>query len=305
MKRTLHVLVVMLAVVTVTAHAHQARLDVRTSGEMRIVEGSGMNHTFNRGVPMESTQRGPAAAMNKSIAVPLRANVAQRVSFTFTPSRSGTVQLLLRGPYVVDRNDQRIAVRVLWSNLHATGTKLVNPDFSKGFDGWGRFGEAAADATVVDVDWIKPHRSARVWHDASLTQTIQVTEGQPVTITATAGYEDRQTPFDRIYRSADPRPVRVDLADGSERLGRIIDGDETTVTLRTEAGELERIPRTKLPAEVNWRSALYPADWKPGFVGPDGAFLHDFSYAGYRRGEAPIPVIQSPVFDVTQPPYSV
>lgn len=41
-----------------------------------------------------------------------------------------------------------------------------------------------------------------------------------------------------------------------------------------------------LPGESGWRSALYPADWDPGFGDPQGRFLHDFSYAGYRNGEA-------------------
>ncbi|MBL8239289.1 MAG: hypothetical protein JNM66_17825, partial [Bryobacterales bacterium] len=39
----------------------------------------------------------------------------------------------------------------------------------------------------------------------------------------------------------------------------------------------------------SWRSALYPEDWTPGFRDEQGRFLHDFSYAGYWRGEEPIP----------------
>ena len=35
-----------------------------------------------------------------------------------------------------------------------------------------------------------------------------------------------------------------------------------------------------------WRSSLYPEDWVPGFSDDEGRFLHDFSYAGYRNGEA-------------------
>lgn len=57
-----------------------------------------------------------------------------------------------------------------------------------------------------------------------------------------------------------------------------------------------------------WRSALYPAGWAPLDDGgsPDsaGRFLHDFSYAGYHRGEEPIP--DDPpgaVRDVTAAPY--
>jgi hypothetical protein len=54
-----------------------------------------------------------------------------------------------------------------------------------------------------------------------------------------------------------------------------------------------------------WRSGLYPADWAPGVRDAEGRLLHDFSHAGYRRGERPIP--ENPpglVLDVTQPPYA-
>jgi hypothetical protein len=41
---------------------------------------------------------------------------------------------------------------------------------------------------------------------------------------------------------------------------------------------------------LGWRSALYPEDWTPGYVSPDGHRIHDFSYAGYHNGAAPIGV---------------
>ncbi len=47
-----------------------------------------------------------------------------------------------------------------------------------------------------------------------------------------------------------------------------------------------------------WRSALYPEDWTPTFTDPEGRFLHDFSYAGYKYGEEPLPVIHGPLYDV-------
>ncbi len=42
-------------------------------------------------------------------------------------------------------------------------------------------------------------------------------------------------------------------------------------------------------APSSWRSLLYPSDWTPAFTDPSGAFLHDFSYAGYHRSELPLP----------------
>jgi hypothetical protein len=59
-----------------------------------------------------------------------------------------------------------------------------------------------------------------------------------------------------------------------------------------------------LPAQEAWRSALYPENWTPAFTDEAGRFLHDFSYAGYRRGEAELPRIEGPVFDVTKAPFN-
>ncbi len=52
---------------------------------------------------------------------------------------------------------------------------------------------------------------------------------------------------------------------------------------------------------ATWRSALYPADWTPEFTGDDDRFLHDVSYAGYRRSEAGLPQVIDLLgaFDVT------
>lgn len=43
-----------------------------------------------------------------------------------------------------------------------------------------------------------------------------------------------------------------------------------------------------LPATA-WRSQLYPEDWTPAHTTTQGYFIHDMSYAGYHRGELPIP----------------
>ncbi len=58
-----------------------------------------------------------------------------------------------------------------------------------------------------------------------------------------------------------------------------------------------------------WRSQLYPEDWQPvdrgGSKDAQGRFLHDFSYAGYAKGEQSIPnSVGSVTIDITQPPYT-
>lgn len=56
-----------------------------------------------------------------------------------------------------------------------------------------------------------------------------------------------------------------------------------------------------------WRSNLYPEDWAAPGLEKDfytDAFLQDFSYAGYHRGEVPIPTNQENTVDVTGAPYN-
>jgi hypothetical protein len=55
---------------------------------------------------------------------------------------------------------------------------------------------------------------------------------------------------------------------------------------------------------AGWRSSLYPDDWTPGYTDAEGRFLHDISYAGYHRAEAPLPdCAELPVINVVEAPY--
>lgn len=66
----------------------------------------------------------------------------------------------------------------------------------------------------------------------------------------------------------------------------------------------QEIASARKVLEEAGRSSLYPEDWYPGLQDDEGRFLHDFSYAGYHRGEQPIPVdIPGRVIDVTETPY--
>ena len=61
------------------------------------------------------------------------------------------------------------------------------------------------------------------------------------------------------------------------------------------------LPSDLSPPQESWRSALFPADWTPNFTGASGAFLHDFSYAGYGNGSVPLPSLEelgTPTFNV-------
>ncbi|MDY0003308.1 MAG: glycosyl hydrolase family 28-related protein [Polyangia bacterium] len=51
--------------------------------------------------------------------------------------------------------------------------------------------------------------------------------------------------------------------------------------------------------DPHWRSVLFPEGWTPDHQLPDGRFLHDFSYAGYRAGEEPLPeALPTPILSV-------
>ena len=56
----------------------------------------------------------------------------------------------------------------------------------------------------------------------------------------------------------------------------------------------------------SWRSELYPDEWLPSTTKNfyTDAFLQDFSYAGYARGEKPLPSATGTIYDVTKSPYS-
>lgn len=59
---------------------------------------------------------------------------------------------------------------------------------------------------------------------------------------------------------------------------------------------------TAVFAQSPWRSSLYPTNWQPPASTVSFAsdkLIQDFSYAGYRRGEAFIPTISGPIFNVT------
>ncbi len=52
-------------------------------------------------------------------------------------------------------------------------------------------------------------------------------------------------------------------------------------------------------AAASWRSSLYPAGWEPPTNSSFATdmLIQDFSYAGYHRGEVPVPEVAGPVFD--------
>jgi hypothetical protein len=89
-----------------------------------------------------------------------------------------------------------------------------------------------------------------------------------------------------------PTDVRTDVAMDARTDVPMDVRTDVPVDVRTDVGT---DVGTDVPgpdaAPGAWRSALFPDDWRPlhagGRADSMGRFLHDFSFAGYRRGERP------------------
>jgi hypothetical protein len=86
----------------------------------------------------------------------------------------------------------------------------------------------------------------------------------------------------------------IAIADGGQDNANVADtvSDQTQVGDADLDGGLDAESDSVLDVVTDplpWRSKLYPTDWVPGFVDGEGRMLHDFSYAGYRNSELPLP----------------
>lgn len=61
-------------------------------------------------------------------------------------------------------------------------------------------------------------------------------------------------------------------------------------TQTTAETTISTVDLTDFASLHTWRSALYPENWTPGYTNDKGQFLHDFSYAGYEKGETALPL---------------
>ena len=89
---------------------------------------------------------------------------------------------------------------------------------------------------------------------------------------------------------ASAQPDAVEVADVDAHDAPDVDAahDVDALDVRDEAVDADTAPADVWPPSGAWRSLLYPADWAPGYALAPGRFLHDFSYAGYRGGGAPL-----------------
>lgn len=103
-------------------------------------------------------------------------------AFRFVPLQSGRVELKLMGPYepTSPGSSSIYQQEVLWDDFRPEGTTIGNPGFETLLGGaisrWSGQGVATTSPVAEGV------RSLRTWHNATMTQSLTVTGGVPVTL---------------------------------------------------------------------------------------------------------------------------
>jgi endoglucanase len=128
------------------------------------------------------------SARQKDIRFGIRSWEWQEISISFTPTYDGPVELLLTGLWEQDKPGSIYRQEILWDDVSATGTTVVNGGFENSSgpapEGWMSQGPypAATEWPLADA---KPHGGAKVgvsWHNRMLSQKLEVKSGQPVSI---------------------------------------------------------------------------------------------------------------------------
>lgn len=158
--------------------AVEARFDM-SSAEVKlekgqILAGNGKIERMNW-AQGEASQRGYTA----NFAISHYAWSEARVQFV--PDRDGTVELKLMGPWEEASKGNLFQQEVIWDGINATGTNLKDGGFEQNdrLKTWagGVIETTGKNGVVRDGTYY-----ARTWHDRTLTTTLAVKGGVPVTL---------------------------------------------------------------------------------------------------------------------------
>lgn len=250
--------------------------------------------------------RGELAPYERWARVPLRPGRSQLVGVEFTPKQSGRLIVRFSGPHRVGADKKPNYLPVWIDDVRVTGATIGTTDFEKDAGGWEfeptaaeKPGDEARSGLVPGPAWFGGGRVLKVWYGSQASLPLNVTAGKKVTILARAGYAAGDTAKNHLVLPEE-KPATLKTKSGETIEGVIFDRIGDQVLVRKTGGEVVKLAIADLENFPAWRSKLYPADWQPGYASPDGFFLHDFSYAGYHRGERPIPDVAGPIFDVTK-----
>jgi endoglucanase len=160
--------------------ASQGRLDLLADsavGELTagaVVHGDGQVSRMNWRAQAEQPR-------GYTVQMPINHLGWSQLSLRFTPAKSGDVTLTLMGPWEEARKGLLSRQEVLWDGLRAEGARLAGGGFEA--DGKLPAGWQANGGKVVTAEG---KYLARTWHNGTLSTTLKVTGGVPVTLTVSA-----------------------------------------------------------------------------------------------------------------------
>ncbi len=170
-----------------TAHAGNARIDITCKDRTQSIKQVETTcRTYNHGWVKQNPDSG------RTVEIPTTADWTQ-MKVTITPEADGVWTLNLKGKFLRGKETKQIVpVEVLYDQVEVTGAELKNGSFEavdakrgQPADWWANKSFAQENRYISDAEGAKDgERYVKVWHNMNIGQTLNVTAGQPVTISA-------------------------------------------------------------------------------------------------------------------------
>jgi hypothetical protein len=274
----------LIALLAFEGKAFEARIDLYAiEDQVELTSFSANNVTTDTPTPVQHCSwKGKSAPFTLSASIAMIPNQRNHVVLEFTPLATGRLDLFLRGPRVQQEDKTLKSVAVYWDDVRIEGASLVNGEFETG-QGWNLKGspdDKEGYGIVSAPSWFGRGFCAKAWHNASLSQRVNVTKGQRVVIEATAGYEivGLENCFSGQRQETNPN-LFVKIPLGSP------DPDWSSRFLRFNPAAY-----VKAPPGRPWTPQT-PKENLTDLRGPDGVLYPDFRRAGLRGAVTDFPLV--------------
>ncbi|MBB5351442.1 hypothetical protein HNR46_001678 [Haloferula luteola] len=153
--------------------AAQARL------QLKPLEGSELFDGFAVNLDGSWMDPGEAKDAGRDVSFPIDVWRWCEATIRFTPREDGRVELHLSGPWEEAEPGVVWRQEVLWDDVSAEGTDLVNGDFSKGVEGW----TSPWSAYPEKNDWpLEGEARGASWLGRPLVQELELKKDRPVVL---------------------------------------------------------------------------------------------------------------------------
>jgi endoglucanase len=164
--------------------AGSARFDLVAEARVRAIEG-GQLIGGTGSIERMNWVSGSEQPRGYTVNFPVTHLGWRSVAVRFKPAGSGTVALTLMGPFEEASKGVVYRQEVLWDDLKAEGATLADGGFEAPpgarAGGW-QSGGGAVVGQSPDVTAAQGTHYARTWHNQTLSTTLKVVEGRPVTL---------------------------------------------------------------------------------------------------------------------------